>query len=738
MPDVEGPSGAPSRYRHQFQHQSLLTSGQLAQYVQLPELETAGFTISTVARFDVVRPTPRPPAFTLGTIATGTRHLEGDDDAEANPFAPRYGVALHDLIRHVFTAGVTGAGKTTTIRRLLSQADTASGGQVPFLILEPAKTEYRSLLTDPQFAGRLRVFTLGDETTAPLRINPLQVLPGTSISAHLDLLKSLFVASFGMWSPLPQILERALHELYTRAGWDITRDRNPRVPDGGRPATAFPTLGALHAQVEQVIDSLGYTGEVVANMRAALSTRLNALCIGGKGRLLNTTGTIDAAELFEHPTVLELEAMGDDEDKAFVMGLILIQLAAYRRAHPGTTLRHLLVVEEAHRLLANVPAADPALQGNPRGKAVETFTNLLAEVRSLGQGIIISDQAPTRLAPDLIKNTDLKIAHRIVAADDRAALGAAMGMSEAQQRDLATLTNGVAAVFSEGDDAPVRVRIPRPASQPTRVSTGEVRHAMAPVLGRLMPRAVEERSGLATQAAQTLAANPAVTTALTQLVLSTIDDAGAPDRLWPDVGELIHARRPATVPADELLTELIDMYAGSLADRWGAEYAWTFPDTSRFSTAVTQLFTATATQLDIEASTRTFQDCARQLLRRDEDPYPRCATFCGPGPGPCHFRAASADAHTNRQLAAAWREASDTEVESGELSRRYAVAGQAADTVLEVIDPNPTAGVRLRHARAAACYLQVGLTRHSGLSAAAIHRTLHTITITTPTEADDG
>ena len=57
---------------------------------------------------------------------------------------------------------------------------------------------------------------------------------------------------------------------------------------------------------------------------------------------------------------------------------------------------------------------------------------MLAEIRSFGQGIIIADQIPTKLAADTIKNTNLKIVHRTVMEDDRQCMGAAMHMTEKQ------------------------------------------------------------------------------------------------------------------------------------------------------------------------------------------------------------------------------------------------------------------------------------------------------------------
>jgi DNA helicase HerA-like ATPase len=57
------------------------------------------------------------------------------------------------------------------------------------------------------------------------------------------------------------------------------------------------------------------------------------------------------------------------------------------------------VVEEAHRLLRR-----PDREGGPAAHAVELFAGLLAEVRAYGEGIVIAEQIPAKLIPDVIKN----------------------------------------------------------------------------------------------------------------------------------------------------------------------------------------------------------------------------------------------------------------------------------------------------------------------------------------------
>ena len=55
LPDREGAPG-PGFYRRPFEFQTLLTTAQLASCVHLPELETPGFAVDLVPRFDTVAP----------------------------------------------------------------------------------------------------------------------------------------------------------------------------------------------------------------------------------------------------------------------------------------------------------------------------------------------------------------------------------------------------------------------------------------------------------------------------------------------------------------------------------------------------------------------------------------------------------------------------------------------------------------------------------------------------------
>lgn len=89
----------------------------------------------------------------------------------------------------------------------------------------------------------------------------------------------------------------------------------------------------------------------------------------------------------------------------------------------------------------------------------EMFADVLAEIRAYGQGLAIIDQVPSKLVPDALKNTNLKIVHRLVSADDRDAMASAMALTEDQAKVIARLKIGQAIICGIQDDTASWVKI---------------------------------------------------------------------------------------------------------------------------------------------------------------------------------------------------------------------------------------------------------------------------------------
>ncbi len=463
-----------------------LNSEEVAQLIQIPREEVPGYAVYDFTRFDVDFRVPASSALALGKI-----QYNGRDSQQS------YSVGTNDLAKHGVVMGVTGSGKTTTMLNLL---DHAIESNKPFLIIEPAKTEYRSLRKALEGKVDFRIYTLGNENVAPFRFNPFEFetndKPGSgSLLNHVDFLKAVFNAAFILYAPMPYVLETALHEIYEDKGWDLASGINTRLPDWSQRHLypIYPTMTDLYRKVEEVTKRLNFDGELEQNVTASLQARIGSLRLGSKGLMLDTPRSIPIPQILRYPTVLELESIGNDDEKTFLMGMLLSRIYEYRRLQASTNklpggLQHLLVFEEAHRLLKNTSTSVDTESANPRAQAVEVFVNMLAEIRGYGQGCLVAEQIPSKLAPDVLKNTNLKIAHRLVAQDDRESVGQTMNLNEPQKLHLGTLLPGMAAVFAEGMDHAYLLRMENYKSSKQLVTpTDEDLRAASPVYASLQP-----------------------------------------------------------------------------------------------------------------------------------------------------------------------------------------------------------------------------------------------------------
>lgn len=446
-----------------------LTTQELAVATPLPIQEVEGITVSRRAEFGVNAPVDETaPSLTLGDVLD-----HGDLTRQ------KIRIRLDNLPKHLGVFGLTGSGKTTTVKHLLTQLWEKH--RIPFLVIEPAKSEYRRLAGVPSLSNDLVIFSAGVESDAasPLRLNPFEFAAarspggtGIHLLTHIDRLKALFNASFPMYASMPYLLEEALLEIYRDNGWDLTSSRNRHL-DTADPGIYeyFPTLFDLHGKVDAVVKRKGYWVEQEQNLKAALKTRIASLMTGSKGAMLNCARSIPDSALFERPAVIELRHLGDDDEKAFLMGLLVSKLYEYRESQgsPGSgraPLKHVLVIEEAHRLLANTPESGGGLEtANMRGKGVSTFIDMLSEIRAYGQGVIVVDQVPSRLHPYIVKGTATKVSHRLLARDDREMVGDTMGLEDGQMTDMGLLNQGECIFHQDGFRKAFLCRVPDPRIQ---------------------------------------------------------------------------------------------------------------------------------------------------------------------------------------------------------------------------------------------------------------------------------
>jgi hypothetical protein len=207
---------------------------------------------------------------------------------------------------------------------------------------------------------------------------------------------------------------------------------------------------------------LGYAGEVKANVEAAIATRLEPLCRDSVGRLFGARQSLPPVEaLLRSPVVIELEALNADQKNLVALFLLTSLYRAVRSLGPSESLRTVIVIEEAHNLVgAERTVVNPDV-GDPRGHTTRLVVRLLAEARAYGVGPVIIDQTLAAVAPEVLKNTTVKIVHRTTDGEDRERIAGGIVLDAAGELELARLLAGEAFLYHDGLRRPVRIMMDR-------------------------------------------------------------------------------------------------------------------------------------------------------------------------------------------------------------------------------------------------------------------------------------
>ena len=408
----------------------------------LPEKEVVGLALNEEVEFGLNAKTPDKD----GEIISLGNLVQSGNEIDTKVYLEKSA-----LNKHIFITGVTGTGKTTTCQKLLLESE------LPFLVIEPAKTEYRILMNNPKTEDIL-IFTLGNDKVAPFRLNPFEFFEGESITSRVDMLKAAMEASFDMEAAIPQIIESAMYSCYEDYGWNIDTDENEKFDnpyDEG--VYSFPTLEDLLNKIEIEVTKHDFDDRLKKDYIGSITARLQGLLVGSKGQMLNTRRSIDFRELIEKKVVLEIEEIKNGTEKSLVMGFILTNLreALRIKSKKNKDFKHITLIEEAHRLLSKYTPGDSLNKKN----SVETFADMLAEIRKYGESLIIADQIPNKMTPEVLKNTNTKIVHKIFAEDDKEAIGNTISLSKEQKEFLASLPPGRTIVFSQSWTKAVQVQI---------------------------------------------------------------------------------------------------------------------------------------------------------------------------------------------------------------------------------------------------------------------------------------
>lgn len=361
---------------------------------------------------------------------------------KSSPKGDTLGISLKDLAKHMLVVGTPGSGKTTFSVGLLDRLWKEH--HIPFLVIEPAKNEYRALV---QSIPDLQVFTPGKNFISPFVFNPFVPPKNVKLETYKSTLKTAFAAAVSMSTPLDKIFEESINNCYSDFRWLDTYT----VDDKGRTFNITDFVKCF----QETFDSIGYTGDA-KNIGRAGVVRLNSLV-----NLFDNYHSIPIEDILTKPTIIELAAIENSDQKALIIALLLLSILAYVNSNyvGEGDLKNVILLEEAHVLL---DADTNAGQGdaNPSAIAQGLVKRMLAEIRSYGVGLIIADQSPRKVTTDVVALTDIKVAFRLVEASDKQILADSIDLDETQVSRLTKLKPGEAFFFFNKLEAPEEIITP--------------------------------------------------------------------------------------------------------------------------------------------------------------------------------------------------------------------------------------------------------------------------------------
>lgn len=357
-----------------------------------------------------------------------------------------------NLAKHVFLAGMPGSGKTNTMMYLVAEIHKAG---IPVLVLEPAKKEYRTLTTFP-YMNDVSLFSPSANSMFPIHINPFEFPVGMKLADHINRLLDVFFGTFELDPPFPMLLAEGIQFSYEEIGW------LPGMVNVG--GLEYPTLSSLYKQIEILLEKYDYAPEQKQNLKSVLQVRIGSLIKREMGDIFDVKwSTYKPEEWLEKSAVVELASLGTGPSNFMTLMLMTLVREALdvKVYEPGVEKkpRHVIFLEEAHNLVANT--TEQFGDGmDPKISATAFIVKMLAEVRALGEGIVIADQLPSAMAPEIVKNTSLKIALRLTSQDEREAMGTSMSADSHQMENMALFKPGTCLVGFEGLLRPFEMEIP--------------------------------------------------------------------------------------------------------------------------------------------------------------------------------------------------------------------------------------------------------------------------------------
>jgi hypothetical protein len=381
---------------------------------------------------------PPPPERALGDIDLGYVRYAGKDSF-------LFGLRDEELIRHVGIYGSSGCGKSNGIALILDGLMKAS---IPFLLCDFKRT-FRGLLQD--YKSRVLVFTVGDSRTSPFKMNPLTPPPGTSAEVWAKKVIGALSHAFCQGAGSESLLVTALDDAYRKTAAE----------------NRWPTFRDV-AQLLEEQPARGRKGMWMDSAQRAVTSVSN----GNAADVFCPEHSTAFTDLLTESVVLELDLLNQAE-QTFLSEVILLWIIQYRMNNnvDRETLKHAIVIEEAHHLLSAPPGV---------GDGSEPVIHVaLREVRELGESVILATQNASIVPVAVFGNQATTLAFHTKHQRDVSSTAQAMLLKDEAKDELGRLPVGEAIVRVPRWPDPVHIRLKHRPIAKGKVTDEDIRRHMA-------------------------------------------------------------------------------------------------------------------------------------------------------------------------------------------------------------------------------------------------------------------
>lgn len=358
------------------------------------------------------------------------------------------------LNKHAFICGVPGSGKTYTMLHMVTELHK---NKIPFMVMEPAKKEYRAIYNYGKEMFDIMLFSPHMNTLFPLRVNMMEFPEGITLSEHINVLMNVFESTFELGGPVYNLLDKSIGLAYEKYGWNEYNEN-----DGSK---EYPCLEELRDIFTEQVEKTTYNGNFKGDLKSFLNVRLEGLMRRDAGEVFNVKkSTIKPEDWISKSSIIEMEDMGEKNRNFLTLLLcnyIREELKIIKKKNADDANKnpnHVIFIEEAHNVIANT-AEQSGSNINPKISATKFIVDMLAEVRALRESIVIADQLPSSMAQEVMKNTGLKIALRMSSQDEREYISSTISASPVQIDNLSRYEKGKSLVFFEKMEKAMEVQI---------------------------------------------------------------------------------------------------------------------------------------------------------------------------------------------------------------------------------------------------------------------------------------